>query len=382
MKVVVAIDSFKGSLSSLNLSNAIEKGVKNIYPDSEVIKVPIADGGEGTIDALIEGTNGKIIELEVNDPLMRPVKAKYGIMGHKDIAVIEMAIASGLPLVEIDKRDPSITTSFGTGELIRDAIEKGCREFIIGIGGSATNDGGLGMLQALGYRFLDKDGEELHGCGNSLIKVEKIDSSKALKELKECSFLIACDVDNPFYGEKGAAHVYAKQKGASEEMILSLDKGLEKFAKTIKKLLDIDINVSGAGAAGGLGGGFFAFLNGQLKPGIDIVLEEVELSSHIKEADFVITGEGRIDFQSIMGKAPTGVSKLCKEKNIPVIALAGMVTEDAVATHDYGIDSIFSIMNSPMSLEEAMDSDNTSKLVTKNIEEIFRLIKVCQKKFK
>lgn len=382
MKIVVAIDSFKGSLSSLGLGNAIEKGIKQVYPNSSVKKIPIADGGEGTIEALVEGTAGEIINLEVNGPLMKPVIASYGIMGDRRTAVIEMATASGLPLVNVEERNPTKTTTFGTGELIRDAINRGCREFIVGIGGSATNDGGLGMLQGLGYIFLDESGNPLHGCGESLGKVSSIDSSKAMKELKECNFLIACDVENPFYGLKGAAHVYGRQKGATKEMVLSLDSGLKYFAETVKKLLNKDINVSGAGAAGGLGGGFVGFLNSTLKPGIDIVLEEVKLISHIKDADFVITGEGRIDFQSIMGKAPVGVSKLCKSNNIPVIALAGSVADDAVATHDYGIGSIFSIMNSPMTLKEAMDSKNTEKLVEKNTEEIFRLIKICEEKFK
>lgn len=382
MKIVVAIDSFKGSITSLALGEAIELGVKNIYPESEVIKVPIADGGEGTIEALVEGTNGEIIEISVKGPLMKPLMAKYGIMGDQKTAVIEMATASGLPLVSIKERDPSKTTTFGTGELIKDAMKRGCREFIVGIGGSATNDGGLGMLQALGYKFLDENKNELHGCGESLEKIIFIDDKNVINGLKECKFLVACDVDNPFYGERGAAHVYGRQKGASEEMILSLDRGLQTFANTIQRLLNKDINISGGGAAGGLGGGFSAFLNSTLEPGIDIIIKEVNLLSHIKDADFVITGEGRIDFQSVMGKAPTGVSKLCKENNIPVIALAGSVADDAVATHDYGIDSIFSIMNYPMSLEDAMDSENTKKLVKKNTEEIFRLIKVCENKFK
>ncbi len=383
MKVVVAIDSFKGSLNTLDLGSAVEKGIKKIYQDCEVVKIPIADGGEGTMEALVNGGGGKIVEVEVRDPLMRPILAHYGIIEKEGkTAIIEMAVASGLPLLSSEERNPVKTTSYGTGELIRDAIGKGCRNFIVGLGGSATNDAGLGMLQSLGYRFLDKDKKELHGCGGSLDKVKFIDTKGVLKELEECKFLVACDVDNSLYGKSGAANVFGRQKGATEEMILSLDKGVKNFAELVKTLMKKDIDVNGAGAAGGLGGAFIGFLNSTLELGIDIVLKEVDLLSHIKDADFVITGEGKIDFQSIMGKAPTGVSKLCKVNGIPVIALAGSVGDDAVATHDYGVDCIFSIMNSPMSLEEAMNPKVTKKLVEKNTEEIFRLIKVCEGKFK
>lgn len=382
MKVVAAIDSFKGSLGSYELGVLIEKGVKKVYEDAEIIKVPIADGGEGTVEALVEGIGGEFIDIEVNDPLMRPIIARYGTIHNNKTAVIEMAAASGLPLLKVEERNLRKATTYGTGELIKDAIEKGCREFIIGIGGSATNDAGLGMMQALGYKFFDKDGQELGYGGEIMEKVEEIDASGALKELSECKFLIACDVDNPFHGPKGAAHVYARQKGADDEIVEYLDSSLEKLALTLKEKLNKDIAaLPGAGAAGGIGGAFVAFLDGILKPGIDIILDEVKLANHIEDADFVITGEGRIDFQSIMGKAPMGVARLSKEKDIPVIAIAGCVADDAVAMHDHGIEALFSTVNYPLSLSEAMDRKRAGIFVEKGIEEIFRLIKVCEKKF-
>ena len=379
MKVIVAMDSFKGSLSSNELANSVEQGIKRVYPDAEVIKIPVADGGEGTVESLVEGTDGNFVEVSVANPLLIPVKAKYGILGDGKTAVIEMATASGLPLVPIDKRNPMKTTTYGTGEMIKDAISEGCREFLIGIGGSATNDGGIGMMKALGVKFYGKNNIELGHGGEQLSKVRKIDISNLLPEIKECKFLIACDVDNPFYGLNGAAHVYGRQKGATEEMVLELDNGLKHFSEVVKQDLNIDIaNVPGAGAAGGLGGGFLAFLNGELRPGIDIVLEEVGLKDKLEGVDFVITGEGRMDFQSVMGKAPVGVAKLAKTKNIPVIALAGGVADDAGEVHNHGIDSIFSIMNYPMTLEEAMEPKRASILVEKNVEEIFRLIKIIK----
>ncbi|MCJ8342963.1 MAG: glycerate kinase, partial [Cetobacterium sp.] len=372
----------KGSLSSNELGEALSLGIKKIYKDAEIIKIPIADGGEGTVEAMVEGTEGKFIEVEVHGPLMNKIKAIYGILGDGKTAIIEMATASGLPLVPAEKRNPNKTTTFGTGELIKDAIKKGCREFIIGIGGSATNDGGLGMMQALGYKFYDKEGKELGQGGEIMNQIEKIDSTQALKELSQCNFLIACDVDNPFYGPRGAAHIYGKQKGANEQMILELDNGLKHLSKILNKTYNIDIsNLPGAGAAGGLGGGLVAFLNGILKPGIEIILEKVEFEKKVINSDFVITGEGRIDFQTVMGKAPVGVSKLAKKYNIPVIALAGSVADDADKTHEAGIDSIFSIINYPISLEDAMKKENSKKFVEKNVEEIFRLIKICENKF-
>jgi glycerate kinase len=383
MKVVVAIDSFKGSLSSLELGNFIEKGVKNVYPEAEVKKIPIADGGEGTVEALVEGTGGEFINLIVNGPLMNPVTARYGIMGDNKTAVIEMASASGLPLIPKESRDPRKTTTYGTGELIKDAVKRGCREFLVGIGGSATNDAGVGMLQALGYKFLDKDGKILGSGGKILEKIIDVETSEVMEELKECRFLIACDVDNPLYGPNGASYIYGRQKGADEETISFLDSCLEKFATFTKDKLGKDIgHLPGAGAAGGLGGGFVAFLDGELKPGIEIILEKVKFKEEVDGADFVITGEGKIDCQSIMGKAPVGVSELCKKMGIPVIALAGGISDDAEVTHNHGIEALFSIINYPISLKDAMAPERAGIFVKKNTEEIFRLINVCEKKYK
>lgn len=382
MKVVVTIDSFKGSLSSFELGEGIEAGIKKVYPEAQVIKVPIADGGEGTVDSLVEGTNGKFVAVTVDNPLMEKIRARYGIMGDGKTAVIEMAEASGLPLVPIEKRNPMKTTTYGTGELIKDAILKGCREFIIGIGGSATNDAGLGMLQALGYKFLDENKKELGNGGEILSKVKYIDSTGKIPELKDCKFLVACDVDNPFYGPKGAAEIYSRQKGATEEMVKELDKGLKDLSEVIKKELHVDVsNLPGAGAAGGLGGGLVAFLNGKLSPGIDMILEKVGFEKELENADFVITGEGRLDHQTAMGKAPVGVAKIAKKFDIPVIALAGGVTEGAFQTHEKGIDCFFSIINYPITLEEAMKKETAYKFIKGNTEEIFRLIKVCEKKY-
>lgn len=382
MKIVVAIDSFKGSLSSYELGEAISKGIKNVYSNSNIVKVPIADGGEGTVESLVQGTNGNFITVEVNNPLMKKITSRYGIMGD-GTAVIEMAEASGLPLISVEERNPMKTTTFGTGELIKDAVEKGCRNFIIGIGGSATNDAGVGMLQGLGYKFLDENKIELLGGGEILSKIKFIDDSCKIKELDDCNFLIACDVDNPFYGERGAAEVYGRQKGATEEMVKTLDQGLKDFSEVIKSNMGIDVsNLPGAGAAGGLGGGLVAFLNGKLAPGIDMVLEKVQLEKEIQDADFVITGEGRLDFQTAMGKAPVGVAKVAKKYGVPVIALAGGVADEAVETHKKGIDSFFSIINYPITLAEAMNPETARKFTEKNTEEIFRLIKVCENKFK
>jgi len=376
MKVVIAIDSFKGSLSSAELSKNISEGIKNVFPDAEVVSVPVADGGEGTVEVLITGTNGKIIECTVHDPLMRTVKAKYGILGNGKTAVIEMAEASGLTLLDGKERNPLKTTTYGTGELIKDALNRGCREFIIGIGGSATNDLGMGMMQALGVSFKDENGNELSGTGSSMEKVADIVTADILPELKNCSFTIACDVDNPLYGENGAAYVYAPQKGADEKMVVQLDSGLKSLSDKIRILTGKDIsNIPGAGAAGGLGGAFVAFLDGELRSGIEIVLKTLEFEKKAEGADVVITGEGRIDGQSVMGKAPTGVSNICKEKGIPVIAFAGSLTDDATVTHEYGITSLFSIMNYPMRLKEAMNPETASNLIRKNTEEVFRLIK-------
>ena len=380
MKVVAAIDSFKGSMTSLEVAAAFEKGVKKVYKDAEFIKIPLADGGEGTVKALIDNLDGKMVNIKVKDPLMRDIDSFYGISGDGKTAVIEMAAASGLPLLSPDERNPLKATTFGTGELIKDALEKGCREFIIGIGGSATNDAGTGMLSALGYIFLDENGNELEPNGENLINIKSFKDDKVMKEVSEAKFLIACDVDNPFYGTNGAAHVYGKQKGATGDIIKILDDGMRNFSNVIEKIKKTDIsNISGSGAAGGLGGAFTAFFNSELKPGIDIITEKIELENKINGSDYVITGEGRIDFQSAMGKTPSGVAKLAKKYGIPVIAIGGSVDDEIGNIYDCGITAAFSIIDSPMTLGEAMDTKNAQRLVEKTAEQILRLIKQNKK---
>ena len=374
MNVLVAIDSFKGSLSSNELADAIESGIHQVSGEIIVQKVPIADGGEGTIDALVSGLGGEKIEVKVEGPLFKEVIAEYGVL-NDNTAVIEMASAAGLPLVPEQSRNPMNTTTYGVGQLINDAIKRGCREFLIGIGGSATNDAGIGMLNALGYKFLDDLGKELIPTGASLIKIAGIDKSNVLINLNQCEFTIACDVDNPFYGPKGAAHIYARQKGANEDEILLLDQGLKNFSEVIARELKVDISLTaGAGAAGGLGGGFKAFLEAGLKPGIDIIFDKINLEDKVKWADIIITGEGKLDYQTIMGKVPVGVAKLAKKHNRKVIALAGSITDDAFKLHDLGVTAMFSIIDAPMSLEEAMDSDNAKRMVRKKVIEVFQLL--------
>lgn len=377
MKIISAVDSFKGSVSSSDINNCVEKGIRKVYPNSEVIKVPIADGGEGTVESLIEALGGEIISLSVRNPLGEMIDSYYGILYDKKTAVIEMALASGLPLIPEEKRNPMKVSSYGTGELIKDALDRGCTEFIVGIGGSATNDGGIGMLEALGYKFYDKNLNYLETCGENLINLKIIDDKSVNDKLKNAKFLVACDVNNPFYGENGAAHVYGRQKGATENMILELDKGLENFANLIKNIKNIDVQtINGTGAAGGIGGAFVSFLNAKLESGIDIILKKLNFEEIIKDADLVITGEGKIDFQTSMGKTPVGIARIAKKYNIPVIAIAGSVADDAEEVHKNGIDAYFSIMNYPISLNEAMKKENTKKFLIKNIEEIFRVLKI------
>ena len=374
MKTLIAIDSFKGSLTSMELSDTIENGINEVSSDFLVRKIPITDGGDGMFETIVRSLRGEKIKLRIKNPVLKDINAEYGIV-NKDTAIIEMAAASGLILIPEQLRNPLNTSTFGVGQMIEDAINKNCRNFIIGIGGSATNDGGIGMLSALGYKFYDSTGDELPPIGSSLNRIINIDSHNIINHLNDCSFQIACDVDNPLYGPNGAAHVYAKQKGASEEDILVLDQGLKNFSEIIKRELKIDISSEkGTGAAGGLGGGFKAFLNAELKPGIDLIFDLLKVEENVKWADIIITGEGKLDFQTIMGKAPIGVSILAKKYNKIVIALAGSVTDDAEKAHDYGMTAMFSIMDAPMTLEEAMEKSRAKKLVRKKVIEIFRLI--------
>jgi len=368
MKIVVAPDSFKGSLTAIEVAGGIERGIREIFPEAEIIKIPMADGGDGTVQCLVNATGGKILREKVTGPLGEEVLASYGILGDKKTAVIEMAEASGLTLVPVNKRNPLLTTTYGTGQLIRAALDQGCRKMIIGIGGSATNDGGAGMVQALGAKLLDEEGKEIGFGGGELKKISRIDIRHMDKRLSDTKILVASDVTNPLCGPKGASRVYGPQKGATPEMAEELDKSLAHFAKMIKRDLHKDVkDMPGAGAAGGLGASLMAFLNAELRPGIDIVIEVVKLEEAIKGADLVITGEGKIDSQTIYGKAPIGVAKIAKKYNIPVIAIAALIGDDADIVHQYGIDNLIKVSEPPVSLTEP--KSKKIRLIKKSIKQ-------------
>ncbi|MDQ0860611.1 glycerate kinase [Bacillus sp. V2I10] len=355
MKIVIAPDSFKESMTALEVCEAVERGLRRSLPEVQTVKIPMADGGEGTVQALVDATNGTFTSLTVTGPLGLPVEAEYGWLGDQLTAVIEMASASGLHLVPHERRNPLMTTTAGTGELIKDALQKGAKHLIIGIGGSATNDGGVGMAQALGVKFLDSEGAELSYGGGALSKLAKIDASKMMKELTGVTIDVACDVDNPLTGPSGASAIFGPQKGATDETVAVLDRNLSHYASLILKETGMDVEkIEGSGAAGGLGAGLLAFLNANLKRGVDIVVETVKLAQHMAEADLVITGEGRIDGQTIHGKTPVGVSKTAKKLNIPVIAIAGSIGDGYEKVHEEGIGSVFSIVPEIVSLEEAL----------------------------
>lgn len=374
MKVVVAVDSFKGSLSSMDAGNAIEKGIHEVDENIRVEVYPLADGGEGTVDALVNGLGGRFVDVDVHGPLGKIVKSTYGIL-NDHVCVMEMASASGLPLVDMQERNPLYTTSYGVGEMIVDAIRKGCREFIVGIGGSATNDGGVGMLQALGYHFLDANGKEVQKGGIGLESIAKITDDDVIRELAECSFKIACDVNNPLCGKNGASYVFGPQKGADQETVERLDQGLAHFAKVASAFESkADATYPGTGAAGGLGFGFLTFTNAKLQSGIQIVLEETQLEKHLIDADFIVTGEGRLDSQTAMGKAPIGVASLAKKYNKTVLAFAGCVRDDAKLCNKHGIDAFFPIIRKASTLEEAMDHENAVQNLIDTGEQVFRLI--------
>lgn len=375
MKVVIAIDSFKGSLSSLEAGEAVREGVMKADESAEVVIRPLADGGEGTVEALAIGLGGEMIEVNVTGPLGESVKAKYCIV-KGSTAVIEMAQAAGLPLVPTDLRDPMNTTTYGVGELILDAIRRGCLSFIVGIGGSATNDGGVGMLSALGFDFLDKNGEKIAFCARGLKDLASVSAENALPKLRECTFRVACDVNNPLCGERGCSAVYGPQKGATPESVKIMDEWLGKYAETAKAVFpNADPDYPGAGAAGGLGFAFKTFMNASLESGIGIILDETELERHIADADVVVTGEGRIDFQTAMGKAPIGVAKLAKKHGKRVVAFAGCVTEDAEECNSHGIDAFFPIIRGITTLDEALDRNNAYSNLRAAAYQVFRLIK-------
>lgn len=375
MKVVIAIDSLKGSLSSMESGTAIKDGILAAKPDAEVIVKPLADGGEGTTDALIEGMNGERIDLTVTGPMHTPVDAYYGYLKDTNTAVMEMASAAGITLVPDSEKNPLLATSYGVGEMINDAIQRGCRNFIIGIGGSVTNDGGIGMLKALGVRFLDENGEDAGEGGQALAKVARIDVSGMNPLLKECHIQVACDVNNPLCGENGSTYVYGPQKGVSEDMKKTLDEAMAHFARVTSETLENDyMNTPGAGAAGGLGYAFLAYTGAALTPGIELILDAVGLEEELSGADVVVTGEGRLDFQTAMGKAPVGVARLAKKYNAKVIAFAGSVTKEATACNKEGIDAFFPILRSVCTLAEAMDPVAARNNMTATVEQVFRLL--------
>ena len=381
MKIVLAPDSFKGNLTSLQVASTLEKGIKRVIPNANCIKVPMADGGEGTVQSLVDATGGKFVRRKVKGPAGKPVSARYGILSGGKTAVIEMAEASGLPDVEGTKdKNPMKTTTYGTGQLMMDAINKGVNHIILGLGGSATTDGGAGMAQALGIRFLDKKGNEIKelGAGGMLNKIASIDMSGMDSRMKKAKVTVASDVENPLCGKKGAAHVFGPQKGATPAMVTKLDANLKHFAGIIKKDLRKDVmKLKGAGAAGGLGAGLVAFTGAKLKSGVDIVVEATGLAKHLKGADLCITGEGRVDFQTAFGKTPSGVAKAARKQGVQTIAIGGGITDDARGVFEHGIAGLASACARDMSLEEAMS--NSRVHLANAAERVIRLVLIGKK---
>ena len=377
MKIVTAIDSFKGSMTSIEAGNAFSDGFHRVFPDARIIVRPLADGGEGTVEALTNGMNGHLEHVTVSGPFGQPIDCAYGLIQDSMTAVIEMSGAAGITLVPAEDLNPLAATTYGVGEVIADAIKKGCRRFIIGIGGSATNDGGAGMLQALGFGLLDDDGREIPRGAEGLEKLAVITTDQVIPELSECTFRIACDVTNPLCGSNGCSSVFGPQKGAGPEDIEKMDRWLARYAKVARALHpDADPEFPGTGAAGGMGFAFRTFLPAKLESGIQIVLEETRLESYLKDADLIITGEGRLDCQTAMGKVPVGVARLAKAHGKPVIAFAGSVTDDAGACIECGIDAYFPIVRGVSTLEEACDNENARKNMAAAAEQAARLIKL------
>ena len=421
MKILIAIDSFKGSLSSKEAGEAIKSGILRIIPNAEVLISPLADGGEGTVETLVEALGGSLETVRVKGPLFQEVEAHYGILSESEkfqaeiksdthretlpedpskahseapsetdsqyspedgkLAVMEMSQASGITLLSPEKRNPLKTSSYGVGQMILDAYYKGCRRFLIGIGGSATNDGGIGMLTALGFRFTKENGEEISPIGEGLKDLVKIENSSVPEGLLQCSFQIACDVENPLYGENGASLIYGFQKGGNKELLSQMDLWMKHYSELVKEYNPAaNSEAPGSGAAGGLGFAFRSFLQGELKSGVSLILEETKLSEKMQGADLVITGEGRLDEQSAMGKAPIGVAKLAKEQGIPVIAFAGAVTEGAKACNQAGIDAYFPILREITTLEDAMNKENARRNLEDTVEQVIRLYRLRHKK--
>lgn len=374
MKVVVAMDSFKGSMTSLEAGEAVRAGIQRVDTQADVIVRPLADGGEGTVQALASGMGGTLHTIEVTGPLGKPVLCEYGIIEATNTAIIEMSGAAGITLVPAAERNPMLTTTYGVGEVIRDAIARQCRRFVVGIGGSATNDGGVGMLQALGFGFLDAEGNQIPVGAQGLEKLASITTDGVLPELAECEFQVACDVTNPLCGVQGCSAVYGPQKGATPVMIAQMDQWLAHYAALARESFpNADPNQPGTGAAGGLGFAFLTFTNAVLRSGIQIVLEETRLEKYVQDADLVITGEGQLDGQTAMGKAPVGVAAVANQYGKPVIAFSGSVTKDARACNQAGITAFFPILRGIITLDEAMKPENAQANLADTAEQVFRL---------
>ena len=380
MKIVIAPDSYKESLTALEVATEIEAGFREVFPDAKYVKLPMADGGEGTVAAMVDATGGRRVEVVVTGPLGEPVVTCYGLTGDGTTAIIEMASASGLALVPPALRNPWKTTSFGTGELVKAALDAGVNHLIIGIGGSATNDGGAGMLQALGVKLLDLSGREIGFGGGRLANLDHIDISGMDVRLKSCRIEAACDVNNPLTGPKGASAVFGPQKGATPEMVAALDTNLIRYASVINRDLGVRVeSVPGAGAAGGMGAALLAFLDAQLRPGIEIVMEAVGLEAAVQDADLVITGEGRIDSQTIHGKTPIGVARMAKRFGKPVIGIAGCLSTDAGVVHAHGIDAVFSVLSQVCTVEEALTNAAVNvRTASRNIAATLKLGKAIR----
>ncbi|NMA96173.1 MAG: glycerate kinase [Clostridiales bacterium] len=375
MNILIAPDSFKGSLSSMEIINTVKKAIHAHFKDARVIDVPIADGGEGTVEAIVTACRGSYKKTSVLDPLLREITATYGVIDNGKTAIIEMAEASGLMLLKQEERDPLKTSTYGTGQLIKRVLDEGIRNIIIGIGGSSTNDGGIGAAMALGVNFLDADGNEIGHGGKELLKIETIDISNLDPRLKDCNIKVICDVTNPLTGKEGATFIYGGQKGANKEILHILEEGMVHYRHKLEKLMGEDVgSIEGAGAAGGLGAALLAFFKARLLPGIETVLDIIDFESLLQDVDLVITGEGNIDGQSIYGKVPVGVGKLCKEKNIPVLAIVGGMGVGAQDVYNYGIDSIMVTVNKSMALDEAMNT--AEKLLYDSADRALRMIKM------
>ena len=375
MKILVAPQEFKGSISALSAAEAAKTGILRVFPQAEVVLCPVADGGDGTLETLVEVSGGKVRVCSVQNPIGETIQAQWGAMGDGVTAVIEMARTSGLALLSLAERDPLNASTYGLGQAISEALDEGFRRFIVGIGGSATNDAGAGMAQALGANLLDSHGNTINFGGAALANLQTVDISNMDSRIKDSEFLVACDVSNPLTGAEGASAVYGPQKGATPEMVQSLDDALSNFASVVKKDLKKDVSeISGAGAAGGLGAGMMAFMGAELKAGVDIVLDTVNLREKLSSVDLVITGEGGMDFQTVYNKAPIGVARIASEHNIPTIAIAGLLGSNFKIVHEHGIRAATSIVNGPITLEEA--SERAFELISDSVEESLRFISV------